>query len=305
MAFELTVSGTLKDQSGNPLVDATVEMRKDAAVVDTDLTDTGGNYVVRANSTDDGLGDYNSHFAGDTHHTAVSGPVHSWGADANEQFTDNLVTTYSNTNPTREDVPDYVNDEDSGVLSQDFTMGDADGDPLTVEKLSGPSWVTISAVDGVTYRVTRNTDAAAPGDYTASYQILDDQGGSTTTDSFDITINEVNVAPFFGAARKPPDQSLLKDSGVHTFFIRANDNNDDPLTYTKVEDRSWITVTTEDDPAGDPERRGRVAADTGLAPLGEVQQGYRATDPEGLSDTTDHQITIFVGALWPFFTPNG
>src|SRR5687768_4809417 len=141
-----TINGTLKTNGGVAIPGKVVQLRDYAsgfpyAVRDSDETDAGGNYTVSTTIS----GSLRSAFSGSSpHYAATEGPNHNWSGVSNETHTDNLVSTFTNNNPTRATIGDQEYVEDTGNQHIDAAMSDADsGDVLTPVKLSGPSWGTI------------------------------------------------------------------------------------------------------------------------------------------------------------------
>ena len=120
-----------------------------------------------------------------------------WAVTASDTF--DLIVTDINTSPTLSvAVPDQVTDEDalfSYDLSANFVDGDlgdalaytatlANGDPL-------PTWLSINPATGVLSGVPSNTDVGA----ISIIVTATDLDGLSATDTFGLTVNNVNDAP--------------------------------------------------------------------------------------------------------------
>ncbi|MDA5193991.1 putative Ig domain-containing protein [Govanella unica] len=169
------------------------------------------------------------------------------------------------------------------------TFTDEDGDKLTysatlADGTALPSWLTFNA--------TTNTFSGTPGQ--AQVGTLDlkitatDPSGAKATDSFRITINNVNDAPI--VAVQIADQSINEKS-AWTFTVPTGtftDEDGDKLTYSAtLADGtalpSWLTFNaTTNTFTGTP----------GQAQVGTLDLKVTATDPSGAKATDSFRVTI-------------
>lgn len=284
MAFAITIQGTVKDQGQNPIAGITVELFKEVGLaIDSDVTDATGFYSVSASSDSHGADIYHADAQGLSPHYSnpAAGPGHSWGAASNNVYTDNFTTTFTNVNPTRSTVGNQTFEEDDGTKTITKTMGDADaGDVLTPVKLSGASWGTLSKVSSTQYRWSFNTGTPAPGEYTFSYRIDDNFGGSSPSESFEVTITEANQPPVFTT---PGTIRFEQNSGLRTFQLVASDPEGGAVTFEKDTGQTWATVDVN---------TGLVTVDTAAAAQGSFNHIWTAHDPDGGETSRSHLIEI-------------
>lgn len=284
MAFGLGISGTIEDQNGDPVEGMTVRMRNDdgGAVVDTDVTDASGAYLVSTDSTFDPAGDYFADPDGlSPHYTDPGqGSVYSWPGDTNQAEVDNFTSTFSNADPTVDQIANKQYEEDSGTKTVDANMSDADGDSMTPVKTQGPSWGTISKPTSSSLRWTFDTAVPTPGTYTFGYRVDDGFGGSSATKTFDVEITGSNNPPVWDPIS---DQSYSNNSGDHVIDGEATDPDGDPVSYSKVSGPTWVTINST---------TGNITVDSDAATRGTFGVTVRASDNQGATADESFNVTI-------------
>lgn len=275
----INITGTILDQFADPVVGMTVALKEFVGISfvqrDSDVTNASGQYSLSYTYTS--FGDF---FRCDP--TALAphyadpgqGPNHAVGGDFVEDFT----STFSNTNPTCEQIANREYVEDSGPQVADFNISDADGDVRTPVKLTGEAWGTVSKPGASTGRWTFDIDGVTPGDYDFTYRAEDEYGAVSATRSVTVTVVSGNEPPDLVA---PSNKSYANKSGNQTFQLVATDPESDPITYSKQSGPSWVTVSLT----------GLVTVKTNDATRGVHSVTYRASATGGTDDES-HTITI-------------
>lgn len=281
MASTLLVNGQVTESpSGDPVVGVTVELfgGDGSGVVDSDVTDASGNYSV-SHTEPSATGE-------SFHAIAEADPPHlAEGTSASVlhgsvTVTRDITMAYTNSNPTCTAASSpRTFEEDTGSYTGDFTFADADGDVVSVDKVSGASWGTLAAVGASTGRWTWNSGSPSPGDYVFEYRVIDSEGGVSTTRAVEVTITAGNAAPVL---TNPGAKSYANKSGNQTFQLAATDADSDPLAYSKQSGPSWVTVSSS----------GLVTVNTNSATRGVHNITYKVSDGNGGTDTEASTITI-------------
>lgn len=146
-----------------------------------------------------------------------------------------------NTAPTISDVTDQTinENEDTGALS--FTVGDPDGDPITITATSSdttliPDANIVIAGTGANRTVTVTPAANQTGTATITLTV-EDSRGSTITDTFDVTVNDVNNAP---ATTAISDQTIDQDDTTGAIAFTVSDGDGDTVTVTGVSSNTTL-----------------------------------------------------------------
>jgi hypothetical protein len=147
---------------------------------------------------------------------------------------------------------------------------DADSDPLTYSKVSGPAWLVVAA------------GAGDVGANAFTVQVDDGNGGSDTA-TLNITVDAapVNQPPAFSA--DPFSKANATEGVAYSGSIAgdASDPESDPMTFSKVSGPVWLNVASDGSLSGTP-----AAGDVGLNAF-TVQ-----VDATGGSDTATLNITV-------------
>jgi subtilisin-like proprotein convertase family protein len=146
-----------------------------------------------------------------------------------------IIVDESNLPPTLF-LPADTNINEQVAWSAQATATDPDipANPLTFAKVSGPAGLTVSTSGLISWTPT---EAQGPGSYTVFVSVTDtnppavNRKSFSVTNSFVITVSEVNLAPTF--LLTPPDTNILELTKL-TVTNSAVDNNlpANPLTYS-------------------------------------------------------------------------
>ena len=168
------------------------------------------------------------------------------------------------------------------VYTYDITATDQDaGDTLTITAPTLPAWLTLTDNGDGTATLTGTPGSGDVGDHNVELQV-EDAGGLTDTQSFTITVANVNDAPMFtSTAATDADEDM-----EYLYSITTTDVDGDMLTITGVTVPAWLTLTDNGD--GTAELRGTPAA----GDVGDHNVELRVEDGGMLSDTQSFTITV-------------
>jgi hypothetical protein len=178
-------------------------------------------------------------------------------------------------------------DEDT-AYTYAVVVTDADvGDIVNLLVLQTPNWLTLT---GSTLAGTPGNDDV--GDHTIAIQATDG-GGLTATQTFSLTVVNVNDPPVFDAL--PPTQS--PEDAPYSLEVHVSDPDvGDNVTIAALNAPDWLEVY---------DQRDGTARIHGTPPSGEsgtYPVTLRATDDEGLTATQQLAITIYAVNDVPAFT---
>jgi len=285
MAGTLTIQGTLTDDRtpAQVVVGQTVELklRPTDALIDTDVTDAGGDYLLQAVSPPEIAADYRVDPVALTPHfnDPGFGPTHEWDAVSSPSFVDDFTVPFVNTNPAKGAVGNQSYVENTGTEQAFFSMSDSDsGDVLTPILVSGPSGVSIVKVSNSQGRLDTNTAVTPVGVHQVKVRVDDDWSGSSAVETFTVTITAANTPPVL---TNPGTKNFFNNSGVQQFQLVATDADGDPLTYNKTTGPSWGSTNVS----------GLVSIDTDTGTRAAWAFGWRVSDGTD-TDTENHTIHI-------------
>ena len=153
---------------------------------------------------------------------------------------------------------------------------DADGDPLTYSKLTGPAWLTVAA-DGSLSGTPAQSDAGAN---VFTVEVADGNGG-TDSATLNITVDAVNDAPTFTV--DPINEANATENLAYSGSVaNATDADGDPLTYSKVTGPAWLSVAADGSLFGTP----------GDSDVGANAFTVQVSDGKGGSDSAALNITV-------------
>ncbi|MBN1314964.1 MAG: hypothetical protein JXA42_05835, partial [Anaerolineales bacterium] len=164
------------------------------------------------------------------------------------------------------------------------------GDLLTITALVMPDWLALEDHNGGSATLSGTPTNDDVGDHSVVFRVTD-SGGLTGTQTFSITIANVNDAPIFTST---PVTNARVDS-PYTYLISADDPDlpyGDHLLITAPTLPVWLTLSHHGD--GTTTLNGTPTDDD----LGDHDVMLRVTDDDGLTDT--QSITITVGEKYPF-----
>ena len=199
------------------------------------------------------------------------------------------------------DLTASLEDSDGGVENVTWqwartAAGDL-GSPVTDCSTGGEAdWVDIDGAEMATY-TPDDDDLYKCVRTTASY--TDRRGdGKTAMQASDraVIVNTDNRAPEFKDQPSSLEIAEDSDAGAAVDIIRADDPNDDNLTYKLTGDAGLFKINHDDDVTVDVDEEGQITVKTADTLDYEAKNTYMvtvtATDPNGLSDTID--VTIMV-----------
>jgi hypothetical protein len=165
----------------------------------------------------------------------------------------------------------------SDTIAGSATDVDA-GDTLTYSKVSGPAWLSVAA-NGALSGTPSNSDVGANA---FTVEVADGNGG-TDQAALNVTVDNVNDAPVFGAASytmpNATENAAYSDSvGSYATDVDAGDT----LTYSKVSGPAWLSVATDGSLSGTP-----ASGDVGVNYF-----TVRVADSGSLTDDADLEITV-------------
>ena len=191
-------------------------------------------------------------------------------------------------------------DADAGVLSEQRARG-ADtgtGDMLTITAPVLPGWLTLVGSGGGAAVLTGTPgalDVLLNSDVTLQ---VADAAALTDTQSFTITITNVNDAPVFTSL----ELEAVTEGQEYIYLITTVDPDLDPVTLTTPTLPTWLTLTDNGDGTG--ELRGTpTGAEVGVHPV-ELQVQENAPAP-GLTGGQVFTVTVTGAADGPVITLNG
>jgi PKD repeat protein len=161
------------------------------------------------------------------------------------------------------------------LLSFTATATDADGDPLTFSLGAGaPAGAAITAAGAFTWTPT---EAQGPGIYPITVIVSD--GSSTDSETIQVTVNEVNVAPVLA---QPADMTV-NEGASDTQQLTATDADlpANTLTFSKVSGPLFVTVSAS----------GLVTVSPGSNDAGSYPVMVRVSDGL-LNDTKTFNVTV-------------
>lgn len=164
------------------------------------------------------------------------------------------------------------------------------GDQLTITAQTMPGWLSLTGGAGYTTTLTGSPTNADVGDHAITL-LVTDSGGLTGTQSFSITVANVNDAPFFTST---PVTSAHVDSS-YNYLIAATDPDlmyGDEVLITAPKMPVWLALSYHGD--GTTTLSGTPTIDN----LGDHEVLLQVEDNEGLVDT--QSFTITVGEKYPF-----
>ncbi len=164
------------------------------------------------------------------------------------------------------------------------------GDQLRFFKLSGPSWVNLSAAGAL----SGTAPAEALGDNKVVVRVDDQNGGTADVDVF-INVTNINDPPFWTVnpvllLNGPEKSQYTADLAP---FAKDPDPGDS-LTFTKISGPTWATISTLGAVTGTPQR-----ADVGVNTI-----RVRVRDLGGLTADVDVKITVDKVNIAPRWTQN-
>ena len=151
---------------------------------------------------------------------------------------------------------------------------DLDGDNLTLTITTKPDWLTFTPATGELRGTPRHANV---GEHNVVITAEDGQGGSATQ-SFTITVTDVNNAPTFTSKGK----TTATENALYSYIVQTNDADGEDLTLTATTP-NWLTFT----PATGELRGTPVHGDVGTHDV-----EIKAKDGQGSSATQRFTIKV-------------
>ena len=195
------------------------------------------------------------------------------GAAASDRAEFRLVVRTDNVSPNLAAITTQSIDEGE-TLSLFADASDPDGDPLTYRGQNLPEGATVDPVTGE-FRWTPSYQQA--GDYNDVRIIVGDGHRSRFRD-FGISVSNVNRPPVI----VPREPLFMREGGRLEFTMEAGDPDGDFLTYAAANLPAGAAFTED----------GRFTWTPGYEQAGDHVVTFTASDPAGLSDSTDVTLRI-------------
>ncbi len=213
----------------------------------------------------------NSHVG---NHSVTLRATDSNGVSTDQSFT--ITVTNVNDAPTITSTAVTSVNEDAGY-SYTFAASDVDsGDSVTLSAPTKPSWLSFNAGTGVLSGTPSNS-------HVGSHSIVlkaTDSAGAVDTQSFTITVNNVNDAPVITSSAIT---SVNEDSGYSYTFAANDEESGDSVTLSALTKPSWLNFNAE---------TGVLSGTPTNSNVGNHSVTLRATDSNNVS--TDQSFTIAV-----------
>jgi uncharacterized repeat protein (TIGR01451 family) len=161
---------------------------------------------------------------------------------------------------------------------------DDNGDALTITAPTLPAWLTLTDHGDGTAALSGTPSNADVGNHPVVLRVTD-SGGLTDTQSFTVTVANVNDAPAFTSA---PVTAATQDT-PYTYAITTTDPDlphGDALTITAPTLPAWLTLTDHGDGTA------TLSGTPGSADVGDHPVVLRVADSGGLSDTQSFTVTV-------------
>ncbi len=196
-------------------------------------------------------------------------------------YIDNLP----NNSPEFTSVPITTANEDS-LYSYLITINDPDfGDAHNLSATNLPTWLEIINNGDGTWTLRGTPDNALVGPYSIEL-VVTDSGGLTDTQSFTLTVNNVNDAPYFTST--PDTKAVMNEP--YTYNIATDDpdleHGSETLTIIAISKPVWLLIT----------QNGATTAELSgtptIAHVGDHNVTLRVTDSTGAYATQSFTITV-------------
>ncbi len=203
-----------------------------------------------------------------------------------------FTITVTNVNDAPEFTSTPVEEATEDVAyTYDITAEDVDaGDVLTITAPTAPAWLGLTDNGDGTATLSGTPSNADVGDHAVLLHV-EDSGGLTDTQTFTITVANVNDAPEFTST---PVEGATEDV-AYTYDVTAEDvDAGDMLTITAPTLPTWLTLTDGGDGTA------TLSGTPGSADVGDHAVALLVEDSGGLTDTQSFTITVIAaGANTP------
>ena len=186
----------------------------------------------------------------------------------------NLYVGHSNQAPAISAMSDTVINEGSDFTRQIVAI-DPEGDPINFSLISAPNKMVIDSTSGLITYTPLYTQA---GSYYVNVRAEDSNGGEDT-ESFNLTVNNINVPPAF--------VDLTDTTAVENVYfsrqLHATDLDDNTLIHSMLTFPDGVAINTT---------TGLIEWIPTFEQAGLHQVSVIVKDSDGLSDTTSFSITV-------------
>jgi len=126
-----------------------------------------------------------------------------------------------------------------GATADQILQGtDPTASPLTFAKVSGPTFVTVTTINGTTGNVHLAPGFSDAGTYSVSVQVSN--GSLTDTKTFTVTVSGMDRAPTLN----PVSNMSVAEGATRDQTITGSDPDGDALVFSKVAGPTYMSVTT-------------------------------------------------------------
>ncbi|HYR51425.1 MAG TPA: Ig-like domain-containing protein [Candidatus Dormibacteraeota bacterium] len=182
---------------------------------------------------------------------------------------------------------------EGATADQVLTSTDVDLEALTLEKVSGPAYMTVTTPTPGTGTATGNIHLAPgfsdAGTASASVRFADTSGGFSATRAFTITVIDVpqtNTPPVLAQ----PSAMVVAEGATANQALSATDVDGNPITFSKASGPSFATVTTINPGTGTA--TGNINLAPGFSDAGEDTVTVTASDGAGGSDSKSFLVLV-------------
>ncbi len=179
---------------------------------------------------------------------------------------------------------------EGATADQTLTGTDPCAAPLTFSKVSGPTFVTVTTINGTTGNVHLAPGSADAGTYLVTVRASN--GTSADDKTFSITVIDSNHAPTLN----PVASMAVCEGSTDNQTITGSDPDGDALTFSKTAGPTFMTVTTTSPTTGN------IHLAPGFADAGAYAATARASDGS-LSSDQPFSISVNNGCRAPVLDP--
>ena len=171
---------------------------------------------------------------------------------------------------------------EDAAYSGSVSATDPEGETVSYNKVSGPSWLVVSAT-GALGGIPANADVG-PNSFTIA---ASDTSGGVTSVTLDIAVSNVNDAPVWTS--DPINANATEDAAFAGQLAATDADAGDVLTYSKVAGPAWLTVSPAGALGGTP-ANGDVGANVFTVRVSDGTAAVDATLNVAVSNTNDAPV---------------
>ncbi len=184
-----------------------------------------------------------------------------------------LVVRSANASPVLSPIANQTIDE-GATLSLIAAATDPDGDPLTYRGENLPQGASVDPVSG---QFSWTPSYQQAGNYT-NLRIIAGDGHRSRFQEFSVSVDNVNRGPII----VPREPLFMREGGLLEFNMEAGDIDGDAITYAATNLPAGALFTAD----------GRFVWTPGYEQAGDYVVTFTASDPLGVSDSTDVTLRI-------------